>query len=57
MMIDLLTSLMTVPRWNITHNVFGSCHNTLIGLLVDGWISIGANTEQEHRVLEAIMNF
>lgn len=52
MMIDLLTSLMTVPRWDITRNIYGSSHNTLIGLLVAGWISIGVPTEQEHRVLE-----
>ena len=47
---DLLTSLESV-RWHIAFRTFGNSHATLIGLLVDWWIS-SASKDQDRWVLE-----
>jgi len=50
---DLLTSLQKQVRWNTAFHTFGSNHNTLIGLLVDWWVSC----EPHHEVIEGAPSF
>ncbi len=54
---DLLANLLDEPRWHIARRTYGSSHNTLIGLIVDWWISQGIVHGRQHRVMEGALPY